>query len=638
MYELSQRIKELFDNIKKRSIDLNIDTIGSELILSEMIKIEDGIFKFLMNEYDVCESEITEETKRMLVLRKDQGEYSETLNQILALASKVSFGKIKEEHLLYAILETKDSIAYKQIMNLGISPKDLMLDLKEIYDFNDSKFQDVKYTQNITKKAKLGELDGLYEYDEYLFKLEIILNKKYKNNPLIVGEAGVGKTALVEGFTQYALDKGLNYEILTINLNQMISNTKYRGEFEARIDETLEYVKSNPNTILFIDEIHTIVGAGSSESSLDAANILKPHLARSDIKIIGATTLEEYHKTIYKDKALRRRFEPLLIKEPSLEKTRKIMYGLVDGYSKFHQKDISIDILDYLIKESDNKILNKSRPDKCIDVLDECLSYARVNQIEITYDLIDYILAEKLGRKSTSGKLNFKELNKLLFLSENNLKEKNNYNFHIAIYDNDLALNQIKEDFNTLYGINDEMILELDLKQYQDYAQIQTLIGAPPGYVGYNDDGLLSRQISKYPLTLLILKNLDSMSLAFKMIYNRILGDGYFYDSKGVKIYTKHTILLEVLKNNEYKTIGFNTSKDSKSLSYDLLIEPKDLDENLNEEYENLAKKYNLSLKFNFMIYKKHKSKLNDIIYELVVNKDQSPHEILLNDNNLILR
>ena len=118
MYELSQRIKELFDNIKKRSIDLNIDTIGSELILSEMIKIEDGIFKFLMNEYDVCESEITEETKRMLVLRKDQGEYSETLNQILALASKVSFGKIKEEHLLYAILETKDSIAYKQIMNL----------------------------------------------------------------------------------------------------------------------------------------------------------------------------------------------------------------------------------------------------------------------------------------------------------------------------------------------------------------------------------------------------------------------------------------------------------------------------------------------------------------------------------------
>lgn len=637
MYEFSQRIKELFENIKKRSIDLNIDTIGSELLLSEMIKIEDGIFKFLMNEYDVCEEEIIEETKRMLVLRKETGEYTQVLNNILQTASSVSFGKIKEEHLLYAILEVKDSIAYKQIMNLGISPKDLMLDLKEIYDFNNPKEEDLKYTLNITKKARLKELDGLFEYDNYLCKLEIILNKKYKNNPLIVGEAGVGKTALVEGFASYALEKGLNYEILSINLNQMLSNTKYRGDFEARIDEVLSYVTKNPNTILFIDEIHTIVGAGSSESSLDVANILKPHLARSDIKIIGATTLEEYQKTIYKDKALRRRFEALLIKEPTFETTKKIMYGVVKGYEEYHKTNISKDILDYLILESDTKILNKSRPDKCIDVLDETLAYARTNKKEVTKGLIDHILAEKIGKKTVGGNLHFEELKKLSFLQENNLKEKHNYNFHVGIYDSKMSLKKIKEDFETLYGISEEMVLELDLRQYQDYAQIQTLIGAPPGYVGYNDEGLLSRQILKYPLTLLILKNLDSMSLAFKMIYNRILGDGYFYDSKGNKIFTKHIILLDVLKKKDYKLIGFNTKDEKKDLIYDLLIEPNDNDESLNFEYENLAKKYNLSLKFNFSIYQQHQNKLNDIIYDLVKSADKTPHEISLKDNDLIL-
>ena len=638
MYDFSASIMDLIDNIKKKSYSLDIHTIGSEYLLSELIKIEDGIFKFLMNEYDVLDSEIIEETESALILRKQTKEYSTALENIFEKASSVSLGKIKEEHLLYGILEVKNSIAYKQLQNLGLSPKDLMVDLKEIYDFKDSEKEDAKYTTNITRKALNKELDGLFEYEEYLKKLEIILNKKYKNNPLIIGEAGVGKTAIVEGFASYAIEKGLDYEILSINLSQMLSNTKYRGDFEARIDETLEYVKEHSNIILFIDEIHTIVGAGSTESSMDAANILKPFLARSDIKIIGATTLDEYHKTIYKDKALRRRFETIVVSEPNLDITKKIIEGLKPSYEEYHNINISKDILNYLVIQADNKILNKARPDKCIDVLDEVMSFAKTNKVKITTSLIDQILDQRIGKNSTSSELNFPELSKLEFLSENNLKEVENYNFHIAIYENDKALKNIKKDLNVLYGISEEMILELDMKQYQDYAQIQTLIGAPPGYVGYEEEGLLSKQINKYPLTLLILKNLDHMSLAFKMIYNRILGDGYFYDSTGNKIFTKHIILLDVIKHKDIKSVGFLKEKTNENLSYDLVIESSKSDDILNEEYKKIVNKYNLDVTFGFEIYKKHQPMLNDIIYNLVSNEDKEPHEILLKENNLILK
>lgn len=637
MYDFSASVLSIIESIKRRSESLDIHTIGSEFLLIEMMTIEDGIFKFLMNEYDVKEQEVIEETKNLLVLRKENGEYSKALLEIFDVASKVSYGKIKEEHLLYGILEVKESIALRIIMNLGLSPRDLLLDLKEIYDFKELKCNDIKYTTNISKKAKNNELDGLYEYDNYLKKLEVILNKKYKNNPLIVGEAGVGKTALVEGFAQYSLKNGLDYEILSLNLSQMLSNTKYRGDFEARIEETLDYIKSQKNIILFIDEVHTIVGAGSSENSLDVANILKPFLARSDIKIIGATTLDEYQKTIYKDKALRRRFDPLLIKEPDLKTTTNILFGIKESYENYHKVSIGDVELNYLIKESDQRILNKARPDKCIDILDETMSYSRTNHLEISKELIDTVLDEHVGFKKEKSILHFKELKKLEFLRENNLNEQHNYNYHIAIYENDKALSKLKLDLKSLYGITEEMTLELDLKQYKDYANIQTLIGSPPGYVGYDDEGLLSRQIMKYPSTLLILKNLDCMSVAFKMLYNRILGDGYFHDSKGEKIYTKHVILLEVIKRMDIKGVGFLKQRIEKELPYDLVIEDKNEVLTLNEEYEKIISKYELPLKLGLNIDAKHKAAVNDIIYELINNEDKNPHEIIIKNEKVVL-
>lgn len=636
MYDFSMSVLEVINQAHERSKLSGHDTLGSEYLLSEMAKIKDGIFHFLMNEYNVDISEVEDETNKVIVLRNKNDKYSEALTKIFDRAKDVSYGKIKEEHLLYGILETKESIGYKIIKALGLSPQDLLLDLKEIYDFKEQDIE-IKYTQNLTKRAKEGLLDGLYEYDEYLKRMLVILNKKYKNNPLIIGEAGVGKTALVEGFAKYSYDNNLNYEVLSLNLSQMLSNTKYRGDFESRLDEAMKYITANPNAILFIDEVHTIIGTGSSENSLDVANILKPYLARSDIKIIGATTLDEYQKTIFKDKALRRRFDQILLHEPTIEVTKKIMLGIKTSYEKYHKIAISDLVIDYLCTESDKRILNKARPDKCIDILDEMMSYAKINNLPISCDLVDKIIEERIGVTVKNNKYHYKEINKLIFLKENHLKEERKYNYHIAIYENETSLEYLKNDLKMLLGINDEMILSVDAKQYQDQSSMQALIGAPPGYVGYEEEGIVSGQLLRYPLSLLIIQNAQKVSGCLKRLLDSIFSYGYFFDNKGNKIGTKHLVILDIIKHDESSVLGFKKDIKKSNLDYDLVIDdnPKS---SLNDLYEKIFTRYKLPLHLDFSVTTKHKNILNQIIYEQISQGDKNAHNIVLDGDEIRLK
>ncbi len=637
MYQFSLGLETLLEKVRIKSESLGQMTLGTEYLLEEMMRIDDGIFHFLMNEYDVDIKEVIEESEKILVLRKRGSKYSNTLDSIFKYATNLSYGKIKEEHLLLAILECKDSIALQIIMNLGLSPHDLIVDLEEIYDFKEYKGEEVKFTTNLTEKARNNEFDGLFEYDNYLQKLEVVLNKKYKNNPLIIGEAGVGKSAIVEGYASFLIKEGRPGEVLELNLSQMLANTKYRGDFEGRIEEVLGYLKNQKSSILFIDEIHTIMGAGSAENSLDVANILKPFLARSDLKIIGATTLEEYHKTIYKDKALRRRFDPILVKEPDLITTKRIIKGLKESYSLFHKKEITDETLNYLIEESDRVILNKARPDKCIDILDEVMSYANCNQLEIDSNLIDYILEEHIGYKKDMKNLHYKELSKLSFLSENNLKETNNYNYHLALEDDDESLKLLKEDLKTLFGFNEELTLELDLSQYQDNASMQTLLGAPPGYVGYQEEGILSKQILKYPMSLLILRNTSDISAAFKNLYQKIINEGFFYDNAGNRIYTRHLVILDLVKIKEKTSVGFIKNDVIDNVDFDIMLYKKPDLNLLTSSYEELFLKYNLNVKLDFKVRPKHKKALNTIIYDLLTNQDKNEYEITLENLRPVL-
>lgn len=635
MYDFSMSIAEVIKRVKERTKRSGNQTIGSEFFLSEMLEIEGGIFQFLMNEYDVKKEEVIDETESALVLRHDKGEYSDALTKIFDYAQGVSYGKIKEEHLLYAILHCKESIAYKIIKSLGLSPSDLIIDLEEIYDFKESK-EEMKYAVNLTQKAREGKLDSLFEYDNYLKRMLVILNKKYKNNPLLVGDAGVGKTAIVEGFAKYAYQNNLDYEILTLNLSQMLSNTKYRGDFESRMDEAMNYISSRENAILFIDEIHTIIGTGSSENSLDVANILKPYLARADIKIIGATTIDEYQKTIFKDKALRRRFDLINVLEPTLDVTKKILLGLKPSYEDFHKIKLDDDLISYLCDEADAKIHNKKRPDKCIDILDEMLSYAKINSYKATSDLVDHIIDDRVGYHLRKKEYHYKEIAKLSFISENNLKEEKYYNYHIAIYNNFEAIEYLKQDLMVYLGISEEMILQIDTLMYQERSAMESLIGSPKGYVGYDEDGILSHQLLTYPASVIIVENSNAMSGPLKTIFNQIYKQGFFYDNHGTQIKTNHLVIVDVL-SKERNLVGFNQQEERRKTEYDLVIDDN-IKSSLNKKYKEILDKYKLKLHFGFEILPSHRMKINDLIYDAIVNKKDEEHEIVLDGDMITLR
>lgn len=635
MYDFSMSIAEVIKRVKERTKRNGNQTIGSEFFLSEMLEIEGGIFQFLMNEYDVKKEEVIDETESALFLRHDKGEYSDALTKIFDYAQGVSYGKIKEEHLLYAILHCKESIAYKIIKSLGLSPSDLIIDLEEIYDFKESK-EEMKYAVNLTQKAREGKLDSLFEYDNYLKRMLVILNKKYKNNPLLVGDAGVGKTAIVEGFAKYAYQNNLDYEILTLNLSQMLSNTKYRGDFESRMDEAMNYISSRENVILFIDEIHTIIGTGSSENSLDVANILKPYLARADIKIIGATTIDEYQKTIFKDKALRRRFDLINVLEPTLDVTKKILLGLKPSYEDFHKIKLDDDLISYLCDEADAKIHNKKRPDKCIDILDEMLSYAKINSYKATSDLVDHIIDDRVGYHLRKKEYHYKEIAKLSFISENKLKEEKYYNYHIAIYNNFEAIEYLKHDLMVYLGISEEMILQIDALMYQERSAMESLIGSPKGYVGYDEDGILSHQLLTYPASVIIVENSNAMSGTLKTIFNQIYKKGFFYDNHGTQIKTNHLVIVDVL-SKERNLVGFNQQEERRKTEYDLVIDDN-IKSSLNKKYKEILDKYKLKLHFGFEILPSHRMKINDLIYDAIVNKKDEEHEIVLDGDMITLR
>lgn len=635
MYDFSMSIAEVIKRVKERTKRNGNQTIGSEFFLSEMLEIEGGIFQFLMNEYDVKKEEVIDETESALVLRHNKGEYSDALTKIFDYAQGVSYGKIKEEHLLYAILHCKESIAYKIIKSLGLSPSDLIIDLEEIYDFKESK-EEMKYAVNLTQKAREGKLDSLFEYDNYLKRMLVILNKKYKNNPLLVGDAGVGKTAIVEGFAKYAYQNNLDYEILTLNLSQMLSNTKYRGDFESRMDEAMNYISSRENAILFIDEIHTIIGTGSSENSLDVANILKPYLARADIKIIGATTIDEYQKTIFKDKALRRRFDLINVLEPTLDVTKKILLGLKPSYEDFHKIKLDDDLISYLCDEADAKIHNKKRPDKCIDILDEMLSYAKINSYKATSDLVDHIIDDRVGYHLRKKEYHYKEIAKLSFISENKLKEEKYYNYHIAIYNNFEAIEYLKHDLMVYLGISEEMILQIDALMYQERSAMESLIGSPKGYVGYDEDGILSHQLLTYPASVIIVENSNAMSGPLKTIFNQIYKQGFFYDNHGTQIKTNHLVIVDVL-SKERNLVGFNQQEERRKTEYDLVIDDN-IKSSLNKKYKEILDKYKLKLHFGFEILPSHRMKINDLIYDAIVNKKDEEHEIVLDGDMITLR
>ena len=601
--------------------------MGTEFLILAMFETEDSLCHFLLSEYEITRDEIFNKTNEVFIIRKNKGQYNKELENILHQASLLSNDKlVAEEHIFMAILMNKKTIACEILENLGLDIDSLIMDVNEIYDFKGGSTDELNYVKNISKLAKNHELSRFIDRDEYINRIDIIMHRRYKNNPLLIGNAGVGKTALVEGYAMKLAKMGSDYTILSLNLTAMLAGTRYRGDFEEKFDKFVNEIASKKNVIVFIDEIHTIMGAATTEGNLDVANMLKPFLARGDIRVIGATTLDEYHKTIENDKALQRRFQPIFVNEPDLEQTKKIMFGIKEDYEAYHLVKISNDVLNYLIYESDRKITRKYRPDKCIDVLDDVLSWAEVNhKTFVTKDDVDNAILGISKKNEYNYDLFYSKLDKYRWLYQMDLLNQKPL-LSIEYHGNKYGLQMLKLDISNIFMIGPEELLELDLSGYKEHNMITSIIGAPPGYIGYDDEGILAKHILEYPKSVIVLKNFKDSALSIQGFFINMILSGGFVDQKGRNIILDNTIFIfEGLERK--KLVGFNSNVKKAEL-FDDVIEHYDINNSLNNEYINTLSRYSYEMAFDFDIVEENKKMVDSYLYKLL--KDQKKGKFLV--------
>ena len=384
-------------NAKKEMLDLGHPYIGTEHLLLSILNTDSNICERL-NSYGLYYDNFKEELSKVIGTSKKKSEYilyTPLLRKVIQSAiidsKENNDGEVTVEHLFFSMLEEGEGIAIRILIGMNI-------DIEFMYDdFSTSLIKKNKRNKkkkllvddlgiDLTNEAMNGKLDPVIGREKEVKRVMEILCRRTKNNPILIGEAGVGKTAIVEELSRLIANENvpsglLNKRIISIDMATMVAGTKYRGEFEERMKKLLKEIEDNTEIILFIDEIHTLVGAGGAEGAIDASNILKPSLARGKIRCIGATTTEEYKKFIEKDSALERRFQKVFIEEPSIEETKNILFSIRDIYEKYHNVVISDNILNNLINISEKYIFDRNRPDKEIDILDEVCARASIKEL-----------------------------------------------------------------------------------------------------------------------------------------------------------------------------------------------------------------------------------------------------------------
>ncbi len=407
----TQKAQAVLTNANKCSRELGSSYIGTEHLLLGILKT-DCIGCKLLNDKRIFYNDVLDKIidfKTDNLSKGHENELSPKCKNVIEgasiVAKRFSSKFIGSEHLLYSICEQNECYASKILISLEIS---LSLLKNEISAFLDSFTIDEKadksriptgaiaiYGKNLNQAAKEGKIDPLIGREKELVRLIQILSRRSKNNPCLIGEPGVGKTAIIEGLADKInvgdVPKNLADKIIiSLDLSSMIAGAKYRGEFEERLKSVINEVKNNDSIILFIDELHTIVGAGAAEGAVDAANIIKPALARGEIQLIGATTISEYRKHIEKDAALERRFQPVIVNEPTEEETIKILMGLKDKYEEFHNVKISPEAIKIAVRLSKRYINDRFLPDKAVDLIDEACARVKMKHNHKSVKLIEY--------------------------------------------------------------------------------------------------------------------------------------------------------------------------------------------------------------------------------------------------------
>ena len=429
IYKFTNKAKKVIEIANDISIELGHKYIGTEHILYGLVKEGEGIAaKVLMNK-GITEDKVIKKTEEMLGRGKQIKESmgftprsKKVLENAFLEAKRVGYNFIGTEHLLLAILKEEDCIAVKIITELNIEISKIYTEIARV--INEEENQDInkeitkgkgsfaltptlnQFGEDITLKAEEGKYDNIIGREQEIERIIQILSRRTKNNPCLIGEPGVGKTAIIEGLAEKIVNGDVpeilkEKRIVNVDISGMVAGAKYRGDFEERIKKALNEVKKVGDVILFIDEVHTIVGAGAAEGAIDAANILKPLLARGEIQLIGATTIEEYRKYIEKDSALERRFSPVNVEQPSEKETIEILKGIRDKYEAHHNVKITDEAIETAVKLSSRYITDRFLPDKAIDLIDESASQVRMkiynepDEIKMLQEKIDIIMKEK---------------------------------------------------------------------------------------------------------------------------------------------------------------------------------------------------------------------------------------------------
>lgn len=424
----TKKAQEALNHAAETAAMLGHGYIGSEHLLLGLIKAEGSLASSILIDNDVTDEKITNLVYQLIapdsnISVKEPAGYTPRVRRILENASKeaIRFNSelIGTEHILISIIKETESVAARLLNTIGVSIKKMYVDIlvamgedtnayKE--DFQNGKVRNKdrrttqtlnQYSRDLTQLAREGKLDPVIGREEEIKRVIQILSRRTKNNPCLIGEPGVGKTAIAEGLAAKIVEGSVpdnikNKRLLTLDLSGMVAGSKYRGEFEERIKRVINEVKNDGNVLLFLDELHTIIGAGGAEGAIDASNILKPSLARGEIQLIGATTIEEYRKYIEKDAALERRFQSVKVEEPGIEETVGILKGLRSRYEQHHKVTITDDAIKAAVKLSERYINDRFLPDKAIDLIDEAASKARLK----SYTMPDEItkLEEQLNK------------------------------------------------------------------------------------------------------------------------------------------------------------------------------------------------------------------------------------------------
>jgi len=667
----TERAQKVLALAQEEAIRLGHNNIGTEHILLGLIREGEGIAAKALQSLGLGLERIQEEVEAMIGRGQEPPSniaYTPRAKKVIELsmdeARKLGHSYVGTEHVLLGLIREGEGVAARVLNNVGVSLNKArqqvlqLLGSSETVSSHQSTPVNVStptldgLARDLTQAAKEGNLDPVIGRSKEIERVIQVLSRRTKNNPVLIGEPGVGKTAIAEGLAQKIVANEIpetlrDKRVMTLDMGSVVAGTKYRGEFEDRLKKIMDEIRQAGNIILFIDELHTLIGAGGAEGAIDASNILKPQLARGELQCIGATTLDEYRKYIEKDAALERRFQPITVDQPSVEEAIQILDGLRDRYEAHHRVKITDESIVQAVKLSDRYITDRFLPDKAIDLIDEASSRVRLNTYTVPPNLkelesrLDNIRKEKDAavqsqefEKAAALRDTEQKIREELDITKNSWKEKQGRTdsevtpediaqvvaswtgipvlklkeeeterllnmeniLHDRVIGQEEAVKSVSRAIRraraglkdpkrpigsfiflgptgvgktelaralaeAMFG-DENAVIRIDMSEYMEKHATSRLVGAPPGYVGYEEGGQLTEKVRRKPYSVVLL---DEVEKAHPEVFNillQVLEDGRLTDSKGRIVDFRNTLI--IMTSN----VGADQIKKNSSLGF----------------------------------------------------------------------